>query len=45
MVIDEPRAHVLTNFNPVKIKDKASETHHNTEILELELSYQKRRKE
>ena len=45
MIIDEPRAHVLTNFNPVKTKGRAIETDHTTEILELELSYQKRRKE
>ena len=45
MIIDEPRVHVLTNFNPIKTKGRSIETDHNTEILELELCYQKRRQE
>lgn len=45
MVIDEPRAHVLTNFNPSKQRGKAIESDHNTEIIELELSYQRKKEE
>ena len=45
MIIDEPRVHVLTNFEPVKTKGRSIETDHNTEILELGSSYQKKRQE
>lgn len=45
MVIDEQRAHVLTNFHPSKLRGKAIESDHNTEIMELELCYQKRKQE
>ena len=45
IIIDEARTHVLTNFNPIKKGVRAIETDHNTEILELELSYQKKKPE
>ena len=43
MTVDEQRLHVLTNFNPVRKGGKAIESDHNTEILELDLSFNKKK--
>ena len=43
MVIDEQRLHVLTNFNPIRKGGKVIESDHNTEILEMDLQFDKRK--
>ena len=45
MIIDETRKHVLTNFNPIRTGGRATESDHNTEILKLNLQYEKRKTE
>ena len=43
MIIDEAREHVLTNFNPIRTGGRAIESDHNTEILKLNLQYERRK--
>ena len=45
MVIDEQRLHVLTNFNPIRQGGRPIESDHNTEILELDLKFDKKKPE
>ena len=45
MVIDEPRKHVLTNFNPIRTGGRAIESDHNTELLKLSLQYDQKKPE
>jgi TRAP-type mannitol/chloroaromatic compound transport system substrate-binding protein len=42
MMIDEDRLHVLTNFHPIRKGVRVIESDHNTEILELDLQFDKR---
>ena len=43
MKIDEQRLHVLTNFNPIRRGGRAIESDHNTEILELNLQFDRKK--
>ena len=43
MVIDEQCQHVLTNFYPIRNGGRAIESDHNTEILELDLHFDRKK--
>ena len=45
MVIDEQRVHILTNFNPIRRGGKAIESDHNTTVLELMCSFDRKKPE